>query len=234
MGGVKLSSEGYFDLLTKVMKENEEYLSKNAENTCFEVVELINDGVDVKRTVSQENFVKSSISFFSHTLLMSYSSAIYTDLITGNLPACFMELRLMLESLAKSYCADLRYPNEPFFKTKLELLEKKMNEKNVSISKLMKNLGKETGLKNNPLMMWGKLSQEWVHSIGIVKGIDDQIIKKSTPPPYALVIPMNYSEDDLDNINKLGKRISEFRNLLKIVLERQRGIIKIKNKPKED
>ena len=65
----------------------------------------------------------------------------------------------------------------------------------------------------------GKLSKDWVHTKGIVDRIVSQISEKSGAPSWALVIPMNYAEDDLDTIKELGKRISQFRKLLKDTIE---------------
>ena len=56
-------------------------------------------------------------------VLMPVGGAIYVNALTGNLPACFMELRLALESLVKCYLADLKYSDRPFFQEKLNLLE---------------------------------------------------------------------------------------------------------------
>lgn len=79
---------------------------------------------------SREDYVKRSMFFFLHNILMPSSYAIHTDLLISNLPACFMELRLMLESLIKCYLADLKYPEQSFFQRKLELLEKETKDKN--------------------------------------------------------------------------------------------------------
>ncbi|MBE0516414.1 MAG: hypothetical protein IBX41_03335 [Methanophagales archaeon] len=224
------SEESHFDFIVRVMRENDGFLRKKAENAYTEVIELENDAIDytisaVKRKEGREDYVKRPMSFFLQSVLMPYSYAIHTDLLTGNLPVCFMELRLMLESLAKSYIADLHPNKNLFFETKLELLEELMGKEKISISKLMKDFGKELGLKYEPLALWGKLSQEWAHPRGIIKGIVDQLVKKSNPPPYALVIPMSYAEDDLDNINKLSKRISQFRDILKSAVNKHREAI---------
>ena len=212
------------DHYCKTIKENEKFLRSNAEETYGEVIDLINDAIDlvgfaVDRENSKEDYVKRSMIFFLYHILMPLSYAIYTDLLIGNLPACFMELRLMLESLVKCYCADLKYPEHVFFQEKLELLENKLRKNSISTSKLMKDLGKRIGLKNDFVTLWGKLSEYWMHTKGIIDKIVSQIGEKSGAPSWALVIPINYAEDDLDTIKELGKRISQFRKLLKVTIE---------------
>jgi hypothetical protein len=153
------ASDDYLDYAMKIMKENEEFLRSNAEETYKEVIVLVNDAIDfigftVKREKSKEDYVKRSMVFFLYHILMPLSYAIYTDLLIGNLPPCFMELRLMLESLVKCYLADLKHPNQSFFQEKLKLIEDDLKKGNVSTSKLMNELGKKLGLKNDFLALW--------------------------------------------------------------------------------
>ncbi len=217
------AANNYLDNTVKIMRENEEFLRKNAEETYEEVIRLINDAIDligynVKGEKRIKDYVRHSMFFFLLHILIPSSYAIYINWLIGNLPTCFMELRLILESLVKCYLADLKYQDKNFFQEKLELLEKELMRNNISISRLMKGLGKKLGLKNDFNALWGKLSKDWIHTKGVVDRVVNQIIK-SRVPSWALVIPMNYSEADLDTIEELGKRISQFRNLLKATIE---------------
>jgi len=219
--GNSTAAAKYFDYIIKVMRENEEFLRKNAKETCDEVVELMNDAIDyvmhaVKRKESRKDYVNRSMAFFLHHILMPFSYAIYVDLLVGNIPACFMELRLMLESLAKCYFADLKYPDRTFFQERLELLE----AEDLSMSKLMKELGKELGFENDFVALWGKLSRDWIHTKGIMDRVVSQVIEKSDIPPWALTLPMNYKENDLDAVDELRKYISQFRTLLTTTMEK--------------
>ena len=225
--GDSASAEDPLNCIIEVMKQNEAFLRQNAEDTYYEVVELINDAIDnvvlaVKK--NPEDYAKYSMIFFLHHILMPFSYAIHVDMLTGNIPACFMELRLMLESLARCYLADLKYSDQIFFQEKLKLLEEEEeeNKRKKSTSKLMDELG--TGLGLNFRTLWHKLSQDWVHTKGIMDRVVTQVVEKSDVPPWALVIPMNYAESDLDTINELRNRISKFRSLLTAVMEKyQKG-----------
>ncbi len=213
------AAEDYLNHIIGVMKQNEAFLRQNAEETYYEVVELINNAIDnvvlaVKK--SGEDYVKYSMISFLHHILMPFSYAIYMDMLAGNIPVCFMELRLMLESLVKCYLADLKYPDRTFFQERLKLLE----AENSSTSKLMEELERKLGLENDFVALWGKLSQYWVHTKGIMDRVVAQVVEKSDVPSWGLVLPMYYAESDLDTIDELRNRISKFRSLLTAVMEK--------------
>jgi len=217
--------EKYFDYIIGVMKENDEFLHKNSDETCNEVIELVNDAIDYvihaveKWGRDRYYYVERSMAFFLHHILMPFSYGIYVDLLAGNLPVCFMELRLAVESLAKCYLADLKFPGQTFFQEKLELLEKELERKKLSTSKLMEELGNRLG-EDKFIRLWGKLSRDWVHTKGIVDRTVGQIGEKSDVPPWALPLPMAYTENDLEAVDELCKRISQFRSLLVTTLEK--------------
>jgi len=206
----------FLDRYCKTMKENEEFLRGNAGGTYGEVIDLINDAInymilETEKKESKEDYVRNPMSFFLYHILMPQSYAILADLLVGNLPACFIELRLMLETMAKCYFAGL-HPNKTL-----------LNEQKISTSKLLKDFGNKIGLKDEPIALWGKLSEDWVHTEGIVKRVVNEIVKKSEIPSWALIIPMNYADADLNAINELGKHISQFRKLLKVTMEKLTG-----------
>jgi len=116
----------------RVMKENGEFLRSNAPEAYMEVIKLASEDViqyTSERRYSGEEYAKYSMVFFLFNVLMPLSYAIHTDLLIGDLPACFMELRLMLELLVKCYLGDVKYPKQSFFEEKLKLLEKETKEK---------------------------------------------------------------------------------------------------------
>ncbi len=217
----------YLDFVTNVMRENEDFLIKYTKETYNEISELINDSIDYMMFFAkkgEENWVKSTMSFFTIHMLMPSSYAIFVDLHAGNIQVCFMELRLMLESLVKCYLADLKYPDSTFFQEKLELLEKETKSKNgKTILKreydFMEEFDKELGFNESSIKLWGKLSKDWIHTKGVMDKVVYQVAEKSNVPPWGLVIPCNFVTADLEDIEELHKRISQFRNLLKITMK---------------
>ena len=121
----------YLDHIFQVMKENESFLYGDSAKAYEEVVGLTNDAVDyigfaIEKGASVETFVKCAVLYFLNHVLTPVSGAIYINTLTGNLPACFMELRLALESLVKCYLADLKYSERLFFQERLNLLEEEV------------------------------------------------------------------------------------------------------------
>jgi hypothetical protein len=207
----------YLDSFTNVMRNNEDFLIKYTKETYDEVSELRNDSIDYTSFFAKkgvENMTKSTMSFFTIHMLMPLSYAIYMDLRAGNILVCFMELRLMLETLVKCYIADLKYPDSTFFQEKLELLGKKK-----TISDFMNEFDKEIGFNVCSIKLWRILSNNWIHTKGVVDKVVYQMAEMSNVPPWGLVIPCDFVKADLEDIEELQKRISQFRDLLKITMK---------------
>lgn len=104
------------------------------------------------------------------------------------------------------------------------MLEKETKTKNgTKISKrehdFIEEFDRELGLNKRSIKLWGKLSQDWVHTKGVVNRIVKEITEKSAAPSWTFIIPIKYIETDMDAIEELGKHISQFRNLLKVTIE---------------
>lgn len=217
--GFSSARDEYLRHILEVMRENDEFLRNNAREVLDEAVELVNDAIDlvglaVKKEHAREDYVSSAIVFFLYHVLMPFSYAIHADALTGNLPACFMELRLMVESLAKCYLADSMYSDSTFFQERLELLE----VEHPSTSQVMKQLQAQLALDDDFIRLWGKLSGHWIHTKGVMNRIVDQLMDKSEVPAWALVIPMTYADSDLHALDELRKRVSQFRHLLTVTM----------------
>ena len=81
------------------------FLRKEARDTLDEVVEFVNDATDYAQLSSgapeaQTSLVARAMYFFTYHVLMPGSYSILVNLLAGGLPACFRELRFILESLA--------------------------------------------------------------------------------------------------------------------------------------
>ena len=117
-------ANAYLEDTFQVIRGNDEFLRTQAAQIHFEVIELINDAIDSLDLVGEPEkkgppYTDRCMSFFCLNILMPVSYAIYVELLSGNLPVCFSQLRLMLESLAKCYLADLAFGDVSFFPTRL-------------------------------------------------------------------------------------------------------------------
>lgn len=205
----------YLHHVVQVMRENNAFLRGNAKEVLDEVVRLINDAIDyvsvaVKRREATEEYVKSAMVFFLQHVLMPFSYALYAEALAANLPACFMQIRLVVESLALCYLADARYPDLAFFEDKLKRLE----ADGYRASRCMKEVDAELGLEDEFIRLWGRLSGDWIHTRGVVGKVVDSILVTSEVPAWALVIPMSYAQSDLETLEELRKRVSQLRGLL--------------------
>jgi hypothetical protein len=154
----------FTELMAKIAKENEEFLAGKGRGVYSEVVELASDAIDyikfaTERKEAVGDYVKHPMFFFICSILMPLSNGMYSDLLIGNLPACFMGLRLMLESLAKCYIAESHPDKDSFFEAKLLTLENFLKGERISTSELLKYYGEMTGLKDEPVKLWGKISE---------------------------------------------------------------------------
>jgi hypothetical protein len=220
--------EEYLEHISRVMRENESFLREHSRELYGEIAGVMNDaihqlGVAMQRGAKPQDFVKFSMLYFLNHVLVPVAGAVYVNALTGNLPACIMELRLALESLVKSYVADQKYPDVEFFQDRFHALEKQLQEDGVSISKLMKELDRSLGFKSGSVVLWGKLSEDWVHATGIMDGIVRHLVETSDVPAWGLVIPNSYAEGDLIALDELRKRLSQFRRLLKSVIQEYYG-----------
>lgn len=214
----------YLNFIFKVMTENQSFLlnSDKGKKTCDEVIELCNDAIDqasyfAKREDNISEYVRFAMASFTFQVLMPQSNAIYANLLLGNIVACFNELRLMTESLAICYWADLKFPKQSFFQEKFQLLGEERKEK--SVSKYLRDLDKEA------ITLWGQLSQGWVHTKGIMDRLVIEITEKSEVSAWALTIPIAYTLGDVDTVDELGRKVSQFRALLRATVDRWKGNI---------
>lgn len=221
------SSKDYLEnYIFLVMRQNNEFLHKNAKQVCDEIIWLINNAIDyviflVKQERSKEKYVRCAMSFYLQHILMPVSYGIYPNLLSGNLPVCFREFRVLLEALAKSYIADLKHSNLSFYEERVKTLKKEMYDKHISITKLMNEMDENLDLKNNNFrILWEKLSEEWVHPTGIVRGITDHIVERSDVPGYALASPMNYGATEIKDIKELKDVVSKFNSLLELTFKK--------------
>src|SRR3989344_3395063 len=109
----------------EVMEKNEKFLMRNFKTVIDEVVELSNDAIDysilcTNKEAENKTFGKSAFNFYIRQILMPESHAIFTNLLMGNIPACFRGLRFMTETMTKCYLADIQCPKDLFFGDKLE------------------------------------------------------------------------------------------------------------------
>jgi len=206
------------DYAIERMRANENFLLSHLEHV--EIIELINDAIEVSRLEAKDGdaWIKSSKHFFFHPILLPSSYAIHKHLLTGNLPACFRELRFLFESLAFCHFAEKKFHEEVFFldqMTKYDLAIKSKKSRK-TISQLLGDLENETGIELN--RVYGRLSDEWVHTRGFAEKVVNFTSLNSQLPSWAWILPITLDEKDLTTINELNQDIALLRKLLEKVI----------------
>ncbi len=112
------TGKDYVDHIKQVLRENYDSARKDIvpKRTSDEITEFITDVIDLLPGLPRtEAFVQSAKWNFIVTNLMPASYGIYLNFLAGNVPACFMQLRNIIEYMAQCYLADSRYPKEKYF-----------------------------------------------------------------------------------------------------------------------
>lgn len=203
--------------VARIMDKNEGFFEKQGCEVWEEIINFINDTIGyVKYQLELPDAKPPSeraMPFFTCHVLMPGCYSISINLLAGGLPACYHELRLILESLAKCYLADCHYRELSSFEERLKLLQ----GNNKREHELAEEFGNQIGHKDSARKLWGKLSRQ-VHTHGYIDRIVRSIVESDYFPGYALV-PTEYAEEDRGALNDLHKYIREVRSLVKSAME---------------
>jgi len=205
--------EEFMEITKRIALANAKALEERAKGVLEEVEGLIDDAWNYEGKAQGE-----SMQFYFFAILQPMVNGAYIDLLIGNLPAFFMELRLLLESLAYCYMAKFLpkdYPLDEIFQRV---------QRAPSTSKVLKEFGEISGLRDEPIKLWAKLSDDWCHALKIagggVKGVVPRAIEhfeRHLMPPLPS-IPLSYGifwEETSYLVDEARKRTSEFRQILR-------------------
>ena len=199
-----------------VMSRNEKFLFENFKDVVDEIVELANDAIDYAQSYARQDkgrltHGEKATHFYAYHILMPCSNALFTTLLTGNLPSCFRELRFMTEMMAKCFLADLHYPDMSFFGEKLNALHSSGSKKPPREIELIEEFAQKT---NTDLVhLWRKLSDE-THGRKFTERLVDNVVNQNNMPGYALMVPMPFTKEDEQDLNDLNSYVILFRKIL--------------------
>lgn len=219
--GGSSSREHCLEYLFDKLRENEAFLYENAQELYTEIVALENDAIDhiggwSRSEVGPEDYVKTAMRYFFLHVLFPVSGAIHLNALAGNLPGCYSALRLALESLVKCYLADIRYPDQGFFRDRIRLLEEPPDRKRRSTtSSFMEEWDKLLERDDGSTALWKELSQMWVHARGVMEGITNRIVQQRDAPAWGMVLPQAYTMGDMTTLDELKGTLFQFRSLLR-------------------
>jgi hypothetical protein len=152
---------------------------------------------------------------------------IYGAFISSALPLCFQAIRVSIEAICMAFYIDVKnlYKNyaNPF--QKLLDFDKELRQKQISISKFIKEYMKEVTNENTAnkfIELWGKVSNDFLHFSGYTKKLSKWSSGQEyvAPPSWAVGAFVPYGKEDEDDMQYLTKTLHEFRQLLKDLYER--------------
>jgi hypothetical protein len=208
------------DGYAQILKDNIEFckLEREAGDAYAELAELMKEVLENygswEKGHSREGFGKavgeSAMLTYLSFVLLPLSYGIAFDFLGGNLIASFMQMRALLEQLAKCYLADVEDINaehDGFFQNRLRFIESSR-----SIAKSVGSLGSDA------LKLWGKLSDNWVHMMRLEKLVT--AVSERGIPSYGTIVPIVYDAEDMPDIVEFTNCIKMLRALLKDTVER--------------
>ncbi len=211
----------FLENASNIMAENENFLYFKAQNTYDEIVGLANDYIQYIRNLfksgaTTNDFTRLALLYYLNHILQPGYGSIYVNFLLGNVPSCFMNLRLQTESLCTCYLADKDNKSMDFFQDRINTFKEKSN--NYNITQLVKRFDKEIGSTDAATTLWKELS-EWLHTKGVMNEMVEGLIESSNISAWNLIIPINYCESDLFSLQELGEKIHKFRELLNMAMK---------------
>jgi hypothetical protein len=214
--------EAMCDLLCDTLRTNNKFIWTHARAVYVEIGDLTLDAMgmmgDAPRTISKYPAMDMSSTrlFFAAHVLNPLGNGILSAVLDGNMPACFMMLRLLLETLLTCWCADQDYSGLNRFDERLSSFHKKPTV----FSGLCKRLDSDLKTEGVILNLWKSLSNNWVHSSRQAARFMETIDKTGDPPSSSVMIPVRYGTEDVEFLELLGTQVQQFRKILKIASEK--------------
>ncbi len=207
-----MSPKGKNDIkwISNVLEANFRFARKSRKGKmCLaEISELMNDVIDAipKMPKDANEITRSAKSVFVATNLMPMSFGIYVDFLSGNIPVCFTQLRMMIETMAVYFVADKEHKSETFFYDKVALSAESYHSRNVSLSAIIESVDRDAA------KLWHR-SSLWMHARDLARKFVEQVAEYGVPT-WGLVLPMEYTRVDEPIIDELRSELAVFRRVL--------------------
>lgn len=220
------------DGMSKDCKKNARFIEKRAPKLHGALIDLADDinGVPLRccpyNSESRHDYTLSSMSFeIAHPELISLTF----NLLMGNLPTCYMSMRVILEAIVDSTIASLRFQDYPYPKN-LEQLRVLETRKNLRVFNdkcdLLLPAEISEGTRKKIKDLYAYLSEYWVHPKGTVKKlkqISDDHVKRFgrdiIGPSWILAIPYHYGTWDIDTLREFSQKLTELRDNVRALLQ---------------
>jgi len=217
----------YSEMICEESRSNEEFTRScpAASETLKLLVDLWNYTLDVEVECFRSNQPKAVPLTLLHIVQPQIYGMICNFLI-GNLPACYMSMRVVLEAVVDAVIVSGRFCDSPF-PNNLEHLRRLERETRLSFADKCRLLipTSAQNIVEDVNDLWSYLSEYWAHAKGIVRKLDDKVREiiregQSAPPPmWALALPYRYDETDIDDIREFVSKLGKLTEVVETLLE---------------
>jgi len=186
-----------------------------ARNTYEEIIQYYNDLLDLLKEIQVE---RRCFDYAIVVIAYPQAASLISSFLSGALNLCGLPIRLTLEATAAGFYADkINYRKGEDVHTRLRKMLNKIRKKGSGFKKFC-----EKELKNQiseELMMrivklWSDTSREWLHPIGIIRGLEK--ISYPSDIPSMIVGPfLAYTDADQRFLSLLQKQVKELREILR-------------------
>ena len=160
-----------------------------------------------------------------HVIHPQIYGMIYNFLL-GNLPACYMSMRVVLEAVVDAVIVSTRFYDLPF-PDNLRHLRRLERETRLTFADKCRLLipASAQSVIENINELWSYLSEHWTHAKGIVRKLDDKVREATqkgqtvTPPMWALALPYTYDESDIDDLREFVNKMRKLNEVVETLLE---------------
>jgi hypothetical protein len=147
-------------------------------------------------------FSKFAVPNYLVRVLNPLSQSIRLDFLTGRIPECLLGVRALLEQLARAFQADLRFPKEKLFSSKLSRVDAQES--------MLMNLVEH--LDGQAADFLTELDNGWVDTDQPLTGLGNALATSAGPAPY--------TSQDLPKVVQLTDSVKKFRELLSRTMEK--------------
>lgn len=210
--------------MSKDGKKNAQFIEKRTPKIHGALIDLADDINGVPLRCRPYN---STLSLMSATIAHPELLSMTFNLLLGNLPACYVSMRAILEAIVDSTIASSRFSDYPYPQD-LEQVRKLERNKNLKFKDkcdLFLHAWIKSETRNNVKKLYDYLSQYWVHPKGIarkLREITDNRAKRFgnryLGPSWILIIPYSYRRRDIDDLREFSQKITILRDSVRALL----------------
>ena len=238
------SIKDFIENVSDVCKKNYVFLKRELPKLLREVMALISDIENTSSNMIEIYQKRKDILEYSMMypailfVLKPQAVSIFTSLLLGDISSPYCSIRAMLEALVGACLLDVKYGTNMRVLEKTETTDFRFSNPCVLVTSLADALQDST-LASEICGFWETISSFGLHALSrlpdlswwlehkdeekppsILARILISLERRKHPLPYALIMPIEYIEEDLEELEELLEYISGLRKLLRRIINK--------------